>query len=327
MKRLVFRLSLLAFLIGLTGVARPQENEKLSPRAVVQSYFDGLHVGALQVVRQHRLKDAEPMTQKDLDVLRVMLGGRRLTIQTAWWTHSHRRAIVVSSSVTLMNPEGGELGTGRFVLDMNDTLGEWLISELQFNTDEESAEAVSEFRTRYSQDDVEVFDPATRALDKTNRKLTIFQIEYADATTVSGILNELFSNLSIVVDARTNSLFVRFVEQEDIEELSEVLRLIDQPTKDAGQSSPTDPTAGKPTRQNVNQIPQIQNGGSSQVDVQSIQDWLMSEVDVDYVEAVRATAATAEAESIRTAKRIRGELKNGTDPEQQAEWRAVLRNL
>jgi hypothetical protein len=262
MKRLLFSVLLLTLLIGLPEVARSQGTEKLNPRVVGQIFFDAMFDGDLQVLKAHRVESLEKPSQKDLDATRKMLNGRRLTVQTAWQTQTRHRAIVVSSEITLKVPDGEDGDSGRILLEMNDSRGKWLISEMGLMSAEESTQAVTEFRTKYSEDAREV--PALKA----KRKLTVIQVEHADATAVSGILNELFDEVSIVVDGRTNSLFVRFDDQADIEELTEVLKLLDRSTKDKGQSSAPGSAAGQPKKLNVNQIPQIQNGKSSQA-----RDW------------------------------------------------------
>lgn len=316
MKRSVFCATLLALLVAIPVPGWSQKSQKLNSREVGKTFFDAMLNGDLKVIKGHRMKSAGSLSQKDLDDTRAMLDTQRIAVQTAWQTHTRHRALVVSSEITLKDPDGESGETGHFVLDMDDTLGRWQVKDIGFHSGEVATETVKEFRKNYSEDAREVPSPfMAMAQAKLKRKLIVFPIKYADATTVSGILTELFSEIPVVVDERTNSLFVRYDEErqkEELRDLEEVLQLLDQPTDEDRKPKKGETFSG---------------GSTGNVDVEAIYAWLESEIDAEYVTEIRDGAAQAEVASVAKAASIRDQLKGKDDPAEKAELRQQLRNL
>lgn len=210
--------------------ASAQTPRKDSPADVVLRFVKAMKEADLKVLKAHRLKGADELTQKEADMTAKMVKGQTISLQSAWQTHTHHKALVITSNVTITPPApgGAELPkeTRRFALFLDDTLGDWLIENLEVLTDEEATEAVTKFRDRY-EDAREVPKPHRTP----RRDLTVFHIRYADAKTLAATIDELF-NVSPVVDERSNSLFLRYDDEEETAEITEVLRILDQPDEE-----------------------------------------------------------------------------------------------
>ena len=66
MKRSLLSVLLLALLIAIPVPAWSQESRKLNSREVGQIFFDALLNGDLKVVKGHRVKGAEKLSQEEL---------------------------------------------------------------------------------------------------------------------------------------------------------------------------------------------------------------------------------------------------------------------
>jgi thiol-disulfide isomerase/thioredoxin len=293
---------------------------KRNPRETAETFFKALITGDLKSIAAVLVADEEQITQKALDMVITGLGDQKLTVATVLIAQKKGRALVISEPfrITLSGEDPPPIG--RYILDLSDGSGQWRIHDLVFDSLERAAEAEAGFRKQHA-DAKEIPVPEVTPA-KPKRKLTVFKIEHADAMAVSAILDELFDEFSIVVDERTSRLFVRFDDEEAIEELSEVLRLLDQSKKD-DEKKTDGPAAGQPGRLNTINLPP----GGTQLDVQAIYKQLESEVDAEYVAEVRAGATQAEAESLAKAGWIRSQLKEADDPDRRAEFRRQLRNL
>ena len=210
--------------------ASAQTPAKDSPVDVVLRFVSAMKEADLKVLKAHRLKGADELTQKEADMTAKMVKDQSISLQSAWQTHTRHKALVITSNVTITPPApgGAELPkeTRRFALYLDDTLGDWLIENLEVLTDEEATESVKQFRDRY-EDAREVPKPHRTP----RRDLTVFYIKYADAKTVAATIDELF-NVSLVVDERSNSLFLRYDDEEEAAEITEVLRVLDQPDEE-----------------------------------------------------------------------------------------------
>jgi hypothetical protein len=319
MKRSLLSVLLLALLIAIPVPAWSQESRKLNSREVGQIFFDALLNGDLKVVKGHRVKGAEKLSQEELDDTRAALVTPRIVVKTAWQSQLRHRALVVSSEISVRRLDDKPGEAGQFVLDMDDTLGQWQVKEIGFHSDDVVTETVDEFRKKYLEDAREVPAPVVAMVQKKQkRKLIVFPVKFADVTAVSGILAELFSEIPVVVDERTNSLFVRCDEErqkEELRDLEEVLELLDQPTEEKR----------KPKKEKRGE--NFSGGSTGNVDVEAIYAWLESEIEAEYVAEVRDGAAQAEAASVTRASSIRDQLKGKDDPARKAELRQQLRNL
>lgn len=219
--------------LGTLTAALAQTVVKDVPQVVGGTFFDALARGDLGVLKSHRMNGAAELTQKDLDDTRRILGTQTLEVQAVYVAAMRHRALVVSSPVSLQVDENQPPQVRRFLLDLDDTLGRWLVRDIDFKEDEESVKAVESFYDTYAEyvREISVDAPRARKFDHYSAPgggLTVFEVRYADAHSVAGILSELFDDFAIVVDERTGSLFIRYAEGVDIEELAQVFEVLDR---------------------------------------------------------------------------------------------------
>ena len=210
--------------------AKPaSSNGRSNPREVAEAFFKALMNGHLRDISSAL---PEPATQPVIDQITNALGQQKLTVATALISETKLRSLVVSEPfrITLSGETPPPLG--RYELQLAETNGRWVIRDMDFETLEHAENALAEFRKLHA-DAREIpapeASPATAA--KSKRKLMIFHLKYADAKSIAAILNELFEKASIVVDERTNSLIVRNPTGEELDELTAVLELLDEPAK------------------------------------------------------------------------------------------------
>ena len=206
---------------------------KRNPRETAETFFKALITGDLKSIAAVLVADEEQVTQNALDMVITGLGDQELTVATVLIAQKKGRALVISEPfrITLSGEDPPPIG--RYVLVLSDKTGPWRIQDLDFESLEHAAEAEAGFRKQYADaDEIPAPETTRAALEKSKRKLRVFEIEYADATAVSEILNELFGDLSIVVDGRTSSLLIRHDDRNELEEITEVLRLLDRPAEE-----------------------------------------------------------------------------------------------
>lgn len=147
----------LAAQAGFSEPFMPDTDPRDNPCQVVVKYFQTLQSGDLAAARSHTMNGQYELTQNEVDQFRRILGDQRLRIQLACSTSTRQRAIVVSGPLVLTPPDesGIKPQTLRFVFELDGTLGQWLVRDIRYQTDEESAATVAAFRKDFS-DSLEV---------------------------------------------------------------------------------------------------------------------------------------------------------------------------
>lgn len=308
-------------------------NTEQNPLWTVDVFFRALIADDLKLISTVLPGDGQTVTQNKevVDLFRKGIGNQPPPIDTALFAPRRHRALVITGPLRIALPGENPPPMGRLILTLDETRGKWLVQGFTFQTDEKSSAAVAEFREKYGEDvraiPVPEASPATAA--KLKRKLMVFRLENADAKSVASTLDELFVEFSIVVDERTNSLFVRNPAEVELDELTAVLKLLDEPAQQEPQPALSNSALNKlfegPMPGSVTEP--LQGGSTVGVDVRAIYDALEAGVDEEYVAEVRSTAEAAETNSIRAAEQIRSQMKDTKDPAKQEELRQQLRRL
>lgn len=275
--------------------ASAQTPRKDSPVDVVLRFVKAMKDADLKVLKAHRLKGADEFTQQEVDLTAKIIGDQTILIQSAWQTHTRHKALVVTSNVTLTPPETDESAENRrFAFFLDQTLGEWLIEDLEYLTDEQATEAVQEFRRKY-EDSREVPRPRDSA---PRRDLTIFYLKYAKAQQVAATIHELFG-VATVVDERTNALFLRHTDSDELQEITEVLRILDQ--SDEKSEKPPAPRKSAPSN------------------AKPAEDSDLPEVTLEVIEVFRSELQDIESKAAATAQSLREREKARDSDRKQVE--------
>ena len=298
-------------------------SSRMNPREAAETIFKALMNGPLQDIST-ALGDSA--TQADIDQFRNALGKQKLTVATTLISETQHLALVVSEPfrITLTGKTPPPLG--RYEVHLAATYESWIIRDINFVSPDQAENALAEFRKLHA-DTREIPAPEANSATaaKSKQKLIIFHLKYADAKSTASILNELFDEFSIVVDERTNSLIVRNPTGVELDELTAVLELLDEPAKQKPQPASRNSALEGPMPGSV--TGPVQGGSTVSVDFRAIYEALEAGVDEEYVAEIRSTAEAAETNSIRTAEQIRNQLKETKDPAQQEELQLQLRSL